>query len=171
MGGRTAEGYSDVERRGRDSNSRLHAYSGNVRRTAWPALFLSFVILAQTFITPLPVDICPQMTKKRWTVEFSDEDWLSIELDVTKGKVTGLVLNYLAHIDDEIREVVRYDTDHGYLHRHRFWLSENKQVHDLEDPKNPSTDYGAVFQAAADDLRANWSAYRSKLQRTIKRKR
>lgn len=111
------------------------------------------------------------MTKKRWTVEFSDEDWLSIELDVAKGKVTGLVLNYLAHIDDEIREVVRYDTDHGYLHQHQFWLSGTRQVRDLENPKKPSTDYGAVFQVAAADLRTNWSIYRSKLQRAIKKKR
>lgn len=111
------------------------------------------------------------MTKKRWTVEFSDEDWLSIELNVAKGKVTGLVLNYLAHIDDEIREVVRYDTDHGYLHRHQFWLNEKRQVLDLDDPKNPLHDYGAIFEVAAADLRANWSIYRRKLERAMKTKR
>lgn len=108
------------------------------------------------------------MTKKRWTLEFSDEDWLVVELNVVRGKVKGFVLNYVAHIGDRIHEVVRYDTDHGYLHVHRFWLDERHQTSDLEDPTHPSENYGAVFSKAAADLRVNWSQYRGRLARRLR---
>jgi len=107
------------------------------------------------------------MTKKRWTLEFSDEDWLVVELNVVRGKVKGFVLNYVAHVGDRIREVVRYDTDHGHLHLHRFWMDERRQTLDLEDRERPSDDYGGVFSTAAADLRANWSQYRGRLKERL----
>lgn len=108
------------------------------------------------------------MTKKRWTLEFSDEDWLVVELNITQGKVKGFVLDYIAHIGGRIHEVVRYDIDHGYLHVHRFWLDEGRQIADLEDPRRPSENYAGVFSKAAADLRTNWFQYRRRLARRVR---
>jgi hypothetical protein len=95
----------------------------------------------------------------------SEEDALRCELTILEGKVTGLLLQYEAHLEGEWHPVVRYDTSHGFLHRHRFWLPETRQTDDLEDPDQPSRDYTAAFDAAKKDLNSHWKSYRKAMEK------
>jgi hypothetical protein len=95
----------------------------------------------------------------------SEEDALRCELTILEGKVTGLLLQYEAHLEGEWRPVVRYDTSHGFLHRHRFWLPQTRQTDDLEDPDRPAGDDTAAFDAAKRDLNAHWRLYRKAIEK------
>ena len=94
-----------------------------------------------------------------------EEDALRCELTILEGRVTGLLLQYEAHLNGEWRQVVRYDTSHGFLHRHRFWLPETRQTDDLEDPQQPARDYTAAFDAAKKDLKDHWKSYRKAMEK------
>lgn len=61
------------------------------------------------------------------------------------------------------RVVVRYDTCHGHLHLHRYWIGGGL-ARDLEDPRSPMRSYAARLDAAEKDLRQNWQGYRAKIE-------
>lgn len=95
-----------------------------------------------------------------YNVFLTEDDVVRCELTILEGRVVAMLLQYEAHIDGQWVEVVRYDTSHGFLHRHRFWLPERRQTDDLEDPDHPSRDYTDAFELARKDLGSNWRAYR-----------
>lgn len=95
----------------------------------------------------------------------NEEDALRCELTILESRVIGLLLQYEAHLEGVWTPVVRYDTSHGFLHRHRFWLPEGRQTDDLEDPDQPQRDYTAAFTTAKQDLSAHWQAYRKEMER------
>lgn len=112
----------------------------------------------------------PRVTDYRVPLE-GEEDFLRVHLLILEGRVVGLVIQYEAIIDDELVQVVRYDTSHGFLHRHRFWLDSKSQTDSLEDPERPTRDYTSQVKMARDDLVANWTAYRKLMQKTLRKRR
>lgn len=73
-------------------------------------------------------------------------------------RIVDLAVNFTAIIDGIPREVVRWDTNHGHLHKHD-WLSGEERLVDLEDPADPSRFYNAALTAAIEDLKKNWAKY------------
>lgn len=110
----------------------------------------------------------PRVTDYRVPLE-GDEDFLRVHLVILEGRVIGLVIQYEAIIDDELVEIVRYDTSHGFLHRHRFWLQSKNQTDNLEDPSRPARDYTQQVNLARDDLVANWLSYRERMERALRK--
>jgi hypothetical protein len=98
-------------------------------------------------------------------VEFTPTDRLEVAFIKERGKVTAFAIQYQAVIRGHWISVVRYDTNHGYLHRHRFWLEEDEQVDDREPRGKPSADYTVPFKTAYDDLSANWRSFRAHMTR------
>src|SRR5437762_12482806 len=73
---------------------------------------------------------CPfghEMSKRKtYKIFLSLEDRIdaALEFDKDPGRRPGLArfaVTYSARIGRRCREVVRYDTFHGYLHHQRFW--------------------------------------------------
>lgn len=99
--------------------------------------------------------------RTRFIRHLTTEDLVDVELDLHQGRVVGFRVNYRAYLHNTWVEIARYDTRHGRLHLHRFWLDSDEQVLDLE-PQNRSTrDYGARFTQAVEDISENWTAYRA----------
>ncbi len=98
-------------------------------------------------------------------VEFTPTDRLEVAFTKEQGKVTAFSIQYQAVIRGEWVSVVRYDTNHGYLHRHRFWLAPDKQIDDREPRSQPARDYTIPFKTAYDELCANWRAFRANMKR------
>ena len=92
-----------------------------------------------------------------------ETDLLDVRILVEKGRVVGFVLNYAAVIRGEERVVCRYDTCHGHLHVHRYWL-RGGAPQDLEPPGRAAPDYARMAGAAEADLAHNWRAYRAKME-------
>lgn len=58
--------------------------------------------------------------RKYWLLTFGN---IRIDLSLTteKGKATGFSVNLSVLTDNKRIDVVRWDTSHGFLHRHEFW--------------------------------------------------
>ena len=105
----------------------------------------------------------PRVTDYRVPLE-GDEDFLRVHLVILEGRVIGLVIQYEAYINDQLVPIVRYDTSHGYLHRHRFWLPPRSRMDDLESPDWPARDYTGQVNLARADLVKNWRTYRKRVE-------
>lgn len=93
-------------------------------------------------------------------VILTHEDKADYELLVRAGRLVGFAINYRAFIAGDWREVLRYDTSHGQLHRHRFWAADTHA--DLERKSGAvQADFTEAFESAKQDVVANWRQYRS----------
>lgn len=104
--------------------------------------------------------------RENFRVEFTPADRLEVAFTKQGGKVTTFSIQYQAAIKGQWVSVARYDTNHGYLHRHRYWLDEQSETDDLEPRNRPAADYTVPFKNAYDELCANWRGFRSKMTRT-----
>lgn len=98
-------------------------------------------------------------------VEFTPTDRLEVAFTKERGKVTAFSIQYQAVIRGNWQSVVRYDTNHGYLHRHRFWLDTDDQIDDQESRDDPATDYTVPFKIAYDELCEGWRTFRAHMIR------
>jgi hypothetical protein len=98
-------------------------------------------------------------------VDFTPTDRLEVAFIKERGKVTGFSIQHQAFIRGEWVSVVRYDTHHGYLHRHRFWLDEHDQIDEREPRGMPAADYTIPFKTAYDELCAKWRTFRANMLR------
>lgn len=62
------------------------------------------------------------MPEKEYTVSLTDVDKLRVELITERGRIVRFVVQYIALIDSEWRELMRFDNWHGYPHRHTYYL-------------------------------------------------
>jgi len=76
-----------------------------------------------------------------------------IKLD--RGRVVGFAVNLSYLTETESHDVLRYDTAHGYMHVHRFWIS--REVADREKFAHRSME--EVFEEAYSDIKENWAHY------------
>lgn len=106
---------------------------------------------------------------KKWRTYHDDldtfQDW---EVHRDGSDIVFFKINLSATLGDETIEVCRYDTCHGHLHVHRFWLPLDQQTKDLEDPKHRFPSYVEAFAAAAKDLEDNWDDYRERMKKPKK---
>lgn len=65
-------------------------------------------------------------------------------------------INLCTVVEGQVLEACRYDTCHGRLHVHRFWLGHEETV-DLGVPAH--ADYRRQFAACANDMEGNGAAY------------
>lgn len=92
--------------------------------------------------------------EKRWSILY-DQARIDVVLEVEKGIVIGFSVNLSYREGEEYRKVIRYDTAHGYVHVHRFWESGKGQRWRRYEGRPLSE----AFQAAYDDIKANWERY------------
>lgn len=105
------------------------------------------------------------MAHHRFRKPLPGGDFLDFSFLVERGEVTELSVNYTALIDGRHQEVIRWDTNHGHLHVHRFWLGPAEQVEDLEDPGDPKKAYKAALTSIERELRLRHEDYRRKMER------
>jgi hypothetical protein len=48
---------------------------------------------------------------------------IDVKLEVEKNTVTGFAINFRTSIGGKFFEIYRVDTEHGFLHEQKFWLS------------------------------------------------
>lgn len=101
---------------------------------------------------------------RRHVLPLSGDDEIDVALETRDGRVSGFAVNYRARWGSEWHEVIRYDTHHGRLHVHRFWRGPGRTIEFLERPGEGTQDHRERLQAAVDDIRQNWRAYRARLR-------
>jgi len=105
------------------------------------------------------------MGKKEFTKELSPEgeDRLRIRLNIEKGKVIDVVVQYEAKIKERWCSIVRYDCSHGFFHRDLLTPKgeEIKQAIPIENLKDALT-------YAEQDIKDRWEWYKEKFKKGIK---
>ncbi|MCR4321227.1 MAG: hypothetical protein NUV74_12940 [Candidatus Brocadiaceae bacterium] len=105
------------------------------------------------------------MGSKEFTKELSldREDRLRIKIEVEKGKVIDVVVQYESKIKDKWYPIVRYDCSHGFFHRDILNKKgeKTKQVIQIQNLKDALT-------YAEQDIKDRWEWYKERFKKGIK---
>ena len=105
------------------------------------------------------------MGKKEFTKELSPdgEDRLRVRINVEKGKVIEIVVQYESKIKDKWYPIVRYDCSHGLFHRDLLTPKggEIKQPIAIRNLKDALT-------YAEQDIKDRWDWYKEKFKKGLK---
>ncbi len=105
------------------------------------------------------------MGSKEFTKELipGGDDRLRIRIDIEKGKVTDVVVQYESKIKDKWYSIVRYDCSHGFFHRDVLNPKGEKikqpiSIHNLKD----------ALTYAEQDIKDRWEWYKEKFKKGMK---
>lgn len=70
-----------------------------------------------------------------------------------KGKVAAFVVQLEVFVNNQWREVIRYDSAHGFAHVDRYYLNERKIKKKLD------LDLSEALTLADEDIKENWKVY------------
>lgn len=105
------------------------------------------------------------MGSKEFTKELSldGENRLRIKIEVEKGKVKDVVVQYESKIKDKWYPIVRYDCSHGFFHRDTLDHKgkKTKQVIQIQNLKDALT-------YAEQDIKDRWEWYKERFKKGMK---
>jgi len=103
------------------------------------------------------------MRKKHWFLTFNQAR-VDVALIIERGKVVAFSLNLSIEGDGEKRDVVRWDTAHGYLHKHEFWRTTKT----IKEKYFEKISLDKMFVEVYNDLLKNWEKYVKKFKGSVK---
>ena len=105
------------------------------------------------------IDIKSQIRESFWSVSFNGSK-IDVKIEILKGKVVGFSLN-LSYLEGDRRiSAIRWDTAHGYLHKHEFWKSKKA----IKDKGYLGMHLGDALTELYDELKENWKKYVKKMK-------
>lgn len=105
------------------------------------------------------------MGNKEFTKELGEDgdDRLRVKINVEKGRVNNVVVQYESKIKDKWYAIVRYDCSHGFFHRDIL----NPNGEKIKQPISISNLMDALTYAE-QDIKDRWEWYRDKFKRGLK---
>ena len=100
----------------------------------------------------------------KFRVPLSEEDRLDVSWLKEGGRIAGFVVNYVADIRGRSYSVARFDTAHGFPHKDI--CRPDGSVEHKEGLAGG--DLLALADAAIDDIKENWEAYRARFEKWLK---
>ncbi|MEW6772416.1 MAG: hypothetical protein AB1304_00290 [Bacteroidota bacterium] len=96
-------------------------------------------------------------------IEINENNRIRIELSITKPlnqkwQLEEILIQYETKVDNEWKEVVRYDNAHNFFHRDFIMPNGKKRKKKLK----VFTNLQEALQFARKDLMKNWAEYRMK---------
>ncbi|MBI4684543.1 MAG: hypothetical protein HY755_05035 [Nitrospirae bacterium] len=105
------------------------------------------------------------MGNKEFTKKLSPEgdDRLRVKIDIIKGKVVDIVVQFESRIKDKWYPIVRYDCSHGFFHRDLLtpYGEKTKQPIPIKNLKDALT-------YAEQDIKDRWEWYKEKFKKRLK---
>ena len=89
-------------------------------------------------------------------VNMSSEDRRRHRHVSEKGRILDFVVQYETKHDDRWLPVVRYDTAHGYPHKHQSHADGTQ-----DKTRMKMVDYNEGLNIAEDDVQSNWLHYKA----------
>lgn len=99
------------------------------------------------------------MPEKRWVLPVWTDTRIRHYHKTDKGKVVEFSVQLEVLVGEHWREVIRYDTAHGFVHIDRFNL-QGQQKKELI-----SLTYEEALTKAEREIKKNWSLYRERFLR------
>ena len=103
------------------------------------------------------------MSNKSFIIDLTAEDRIRLRFTTKEGKVRNFVVQYEIFLKDEWREILRYDTTHGFLHMDICHYKKKSDKIKLD-----ITDLNQALTYAIQDIKARWRFYRERFGKEIK---
>lgn len=84
----------------------------------------------------------------------SPERKIRIKFCQSHGKIVYFSIQYLLYYQDKWRKVIRYDTQHGYAHKHIFHLRDKRR--DRQEHLGEVEDYNSIYTNSYDEILKNY---------------
>jgi hypothetical protein len=92
------------------------------------------------------------------------QERLRLRLNIVKGSINQLVVQYESLISGKWEAIVRYDTAHGFFHRDVLFPNGEKEKQTVNiDNLNDAVQY------AEQDLKDRWDFYKSRYLKKLKK--
>lgn len=78
----------------------------------------------------------------------SKADKISICFKARRGKVECFTIQYRSKINESWRTVIRYDTSHGYAHKHTYSYKKKRKIRTI----TLSGNYGSIFTHSYNEI-------------------
>lgn len=98
-----------------------------------------------------------------YIVFLTGEDKVRILFQKHRGRISYFIVQYSALIGGRWRSILRYDTCHGYAHKHRYHLHDTQLVINLSQRGEPLNE---IFTEATSDIKQNFSKIKASFLRT-----
>jgi hypothetical protein len=95
---------------------------------------------------------------------FTLEDEADVTIQKKNGRIVSFGVNYRTNINGKWHDVIRYDTAHGAMHVHRFWISPG-----IIPIRDVGADIKSIIIEAVNDVKENWTAYKNFLTEKVKK--
>ena len=95
-------------------------------------------------------------------LEKSGIERLRFRIEVDKGRVVDLMVQYETLIDGIWHTIVRYDMAHGFFHRDTLYPDGEKVKTAIE-----ISDLNVALQYAAQDLKDKWEFYKERYTKQL----
>jgi hypothetical protein len=96
-------------------------------------------------------------------VNMSSEDRRRHRHTAEKGRVLDFVVQYETRYSERWLPVVRYDTAHGYPHKHLFHADGSQ-----DRSRMKIVDNNEALNIAEDDIQSNWIGYKARFLKEAK---
>jgi len=83
----------------------------------------------------------------------TEEDKIRISFRKKRGKIEHFRIQYYALINSRWRSIMRFDTCHGYAHKHTFHLKGKEYTMDIT---GPGDDLNEVFTESGKYIKTNF---------------
>ncbi len=103
-------------------------------------------------------DILIYMKQVDYSYMLTEVDKISVAFNQNQGEITFFKAQYSALIQGRWRSVMRFDSCHGYAHKHTFHLSSEQYIIDLTRPGDNLND---VFTESVDFLKGNFESIKN----------
>jgi len=101
------------------------------------------------------------------TVRFAPGEEADLKIVRKGGEFLSFGINYRTLLAGRWHNVIRYDTAHGCVHRHRFW----KEGWFEEIENIGEVDLKKAFDGCFEDVIANWGNYKKRMAAALGRRR
>ena len=92
--------------------------------------------------------------RRSFTILLSSDDKVHREFIVKNGKLTDFVIQYHSKVKGGWRTILRYDTSHGYAHKHIYHL-KRKNNRKIILSSN-ADEYSKIYNEAIKHLKNNF---------------
>jgi len=94
------------------------------------------------------------MRKKQWFLVFNHVR-IDVTINIDRGKIVGFSVNLSIEEEGEKKDIARWDTAHGYLHKYEFWGTTKT----IKDKKYENVSLDVAFREIYKDMIGDWRKF------------
>ncbi len=99
-------------------------------------------------------------------LNLSKTDRMRVKLDIYRGKLADIVLQYESWIEEKWIPIIRYDMAHGFFHRDEM----NYKGEEVTKTTLDFADLETAANFAEQDIKDKWEFYKERFLKSQKRK-